>query len=479
MSLERPTPPASGDETREEVASEVVGALNAVLGFSQLLAADTGTLAAEQREEYATHVRGGARALRRLVLGVLGVDPLAADKRGSGAHAVARAAASIDDDAKPVASIAPAPNAAATVARVVVVDSDPRTRDLVVADLAGRGYEVAVFATCESATAACSARAPDLLLVAAREPDAFAVSHALRERDAYLPVVFMTDVGDERTRSHALEAGAEQILEKPIARHDLRARVKNLLNLRKNQRALAAQNEQLLRLQAFKDEMAALMVHDLKSPLSAIAMNLDVAIGGLPEEGTSDDVRGALDDCRSASARLFRMIANLLDIAKSEDGRLVARLAPVELKSLVAKIAEDHRTEARLRNVHLSWAIEVDGVFEVDADLLGRVVENLLENGMRYTRPGGKLRIVVADLGHMLEIRVANDGTPIPENARAQIFEKYGQAPTPGAMRLNRGLGLYFCRVAAEAHDGAILLGEEPEMTTCFAVRIPRKLSPP
>ena len=99
---------------------------------------------------------------------------------------------------------------------------------------------------------------------------------------------------------------------------------------------------------------------------------------------------------------------------------------------------------------------------------------NLLENGLRYTRPGGHLRVSTVDLGTQLEVRVANDGPAIPEGARAHIFEKYGQAQTPGATRINRGLGLYFCRVAVEAHGGTIQLSDEPEMTTCFSVRIPR-----
>ncbi len=481
MAVERPAPPVSGEELRDEVAGEVIGALNAVLGFSQLLAADEGTMPRDLRERYATHVREGAGNLRRMVLGVFGIDAMAASKRGSGPHAIAPVSPIVDSSASAAepgahASLAPMPSSAGKGAKVVVVDADARARELVVADLDGRGYELLTFATFAEALTFAETTPPDILFVAAPDPSAFAACHVLRGRDAYLPVVFLTDVGDEPARSRAFEAGAEQILEKPIARHDLRARAKNLLNLRKNQLALAAQNEQLRRLQAFKDEMAALMVHDLKSPLSAIAMNLDVALGGLPEEGVPDDVRGALEDCRVASARLFRMIANLLDIAKSEDGRLVARLAPVELKSLIAKIAEDHLTEARLRNVNVVCDASLEGLFEVDADLLGRVVENLIENGLRYTRPGGTLRVVAADLGTQLEVRVANDGPAIPTEARAHIFEKYGQAQTPGATRINRGLGLYFCRVAAEAHGGSILLGDEPGMTTCFSVRLPRRL---
>ncbi len=478
MAVDRSAPPVADGETRQEVAAGIVGALNAVMGFSQLLAVDDGALGRDERDRYGAHVREGTATLKRLVLGLLGVDPAAASKRSSGNHVVARASPVVRDleEAPLNVSIAPTPEAVPDRAVVVIVDADLACRELVVADLEGRAYDLRAFATCSEALAFTKVAAPDLFLVAAVDPDAHEAARLLRDADAYLPVVFLADVGDERARSRAFEAGAEQILEKPIARHDLRARAKNLLNLRKNQRTLAAQNERLLRLQAFKDEMAALMVHDLKSPLSAIAMNLDVALGGLPEDPSSDDVRGALEDCRVASARLFRMIANLLDISKSEDGRLVARTAPVDLRSLIAKIAQDHLIEAKLRNVQLVCDGETEGLFELDADLLGRVVENLLENGLRYTRPGGRLRVTTRDLGGHLEIRVANDGPSIPDDARAHIFEKYGQAATPGATRINRGLGLYFCRVAVEAHGGTLQLCDEPGMTTCFSARVPRIL---
>jgi signal transduction histidine kinase len=148
----------------------------------------------------------------------------------------------------------------------------------------------------------------------------------------------------------------------------------------------------------------------------------------------------------------------------------------VDLRALITKIAQDHVIEAKLRKVNMTTRSQTEGLFEVDADLVGRVVENLIENGLRYTRPRGNLLVVTTDEGTHLEIRVANDGPPIPDAARAHIFEKYGQAQTPGATRINRGLGLYFCRVAAEAHGGTIALVDEPSMTTCFCLRLPRHL---
>ncbi len=240
--------------------------------------------------------------------------------------------------------------------------------------------------------------------------------------------------------------------------------------------ALAAQNEQLRSLQAFKDEMAALIVHDLKSPLAAIAMNVDIALAGLPDDDSSADARGALEDCRVAGARLFRMIANLLDIAKNDDGRLVPRIAPVDFRSLVTRAAKGHEVEARMRGVEICAETRSTSFNElsVDQDLIGRVVENLVENALRFTRSGGKVRIQSNETEAGVELSVANDGPPVPPDARLKIFEKYGQGSQAGLTRMNRGLGLYFCRVVVEAHQGTIALSEEPGYATVFKITLPR-----
>src|SRR5205814_6241647 len=133
--------------------------------------------------------------------------------------------------------------------------------------------------------------------------------------------------------------------------------------------------------------------------------------------------------------------------------------------------------EAAMRRVTL--AVEAPAGFEVplDADLFIRVIENLLDNALRYTDPDGHIRLR-ADAGPLgARVTVYNSGSGIPEKDRARIFEKYERLDTPRSSRgSNRGIGLYFCRLAVEAHRGTISVddGEDDESGCRFLIDLPR-----
>jgi signal transduction histidine kinase len=203
-------------------------------------------------------------------------------------------------------------------------------------------------------------------------------------------------------------------------------------------------------------------------------MNLDFALDDLPTNVDAGDVRAALTESRAAGAKLFRMIANLLDIARSDDGRLQPKRSVVDVGALFLRVIEEHSAEAQARKVSVSSRVALEKAVEVDPDILGRVLANLVENALRYTYAGGTI-VLTAQLvgaGPNVELTVANDGRPIAPELRAFIFEKYAQVAS--SQSINRGLGLYFCRVAVEAHGGRIELVNEPSAATCFRIELPQ-----
>jgi signal transduction histidine kinase len=120
----------------------------------------------------------------------------------------------------------------------------------------------------------------------------------------------------------------------------------------------------------------------------------------------------------------------------------------------------------------ISYELDAAIGVEADRELLARVVENLVDNGMRHTPQGGRMRVWASAVDGAIELRIGNSGAAIPEASRPLVFEKYTQvwdARGGGSV----GLGLYFCRLAVEAHGGAIWIEETGELATVFAIRLP------
>ncbi len=500
---QRPTKPPSlqpvandaPSNPREQIAAlhiDAIGALNSVIGLSSLLAGDHRSDEREpgRAQRYGKHIRAAGEVLQGIVGRMVAVTSDAFDSStgsvdGQPVHGPCssprlkvlpvRPSEPLDQFAR--LSVTPAADLNAPLPRVLVVDADPGGRELLRAYLHGRPYEVLLATSAQEALLLAAVTPPDLVLLDAMLPNGGASAAARRLKDSaqgeYLPIIFMTAYGDGDARIEALDAGAEQFLEKPLSVHEVRSRVGNLLTLRAERNALTAQNNRLQQLQAFKEETTALIIHDLKGPLSAITTNLEVALqqlGEIEHAGTADpgltvEIRGALEDSRQSGARLFRMIANLLDVARNDEGRLVPRPTPTEAEVFLGRLAHERGAEARVRGITLSCEVDAE---PADGRRPGshrpRAREPARQRAPLHPPPRphpASPPPATGANGEDVELVVANDGAPIAHELRPRIFEKYEQGNGAGGVVHSRGLGLYFCRLATEAHGGKIALEEE------------------
>jgi len=226
----------------------------------------------------------------------------------------------------------------------------------------------------------------------------------------------------------------------------------------------------LIELGRFRDDAAAMIVHDLKNPLSVIVANYDYILDGF--EGSADCLE-ALQASQIAGRRMIRLLANLVDVARLEKGTLDVRASEITLSQLLESVAEQRRVLARSLKIAIILASCPEITAEVDADLVTRTVENIFDNALRYTPSGGSIEIDLREVGPDVEIRIGNSGCAIPVGARSRIFEKYGQVSSDIG-RMNLGLGLYFCRLAIEAQGGGIWVEESEQLPTVFGIRLPR-----
>jgi PAS domain S-box-containing protein len=239
--------------------------------------------------------------------------------------------------------------------------------------------------------------------------------------------------------------------------------------------ALTSENDTLIELGRFKDEAAAMIVHDLKSPLSVIVANYDYILEGF--DGSPDCLE-ALRACQTAGRRMLRLLTNLVDVARLESGTLILRPSQIAVLGLLESVAEQRRVLAGSRNIEIVVTPASEVMAAIDVDLLTRTVENIFDNALRHTPMGGTIEIELRQLGSDVEIRLANSGSAIPVEERLTIFGKFEQGGS-NLQRTNLGLGLYFCRLAVEAHGGRIWVEEDARMPTVFCIRLPHVATRP
>jgi PAS domain S-box-containing protein len=234
--------------------------------------------------------------------------------------------------------------------------------------------------------------------------------------------------------------------------------------------ALTGKNDTLVELGRFKDEVAAMIVHDLKNPLSVIVANYDYILEGF--EGSVDCLE-ALRSSQAAGRRMLRLLANLVDVRRLEGETLNVRTSELNLMELLESVAEQRRVLATAGNIEIVVAPSPEVKVMVDPDLVTRTIENIFDNALRHTPRGGTIEIELREVGLDVEIRIGNSGRAIPVEARHAIFEKYCQSASDFG-HMNLGLGLYFCRLAVEAQGGGIWVEETDRMPTVFGIRLPR-----
>ncbi len=235
------------------------------------------------------------------------------------------------------------------------------------------------------------------------------------------------------------------------------------------------ESESARELRQKKRVLAALVVHDLRSPLSGVQGYLQLLRDELTEDPAhSPAAIGYIDDAATLVGKALGLVATILDVDELEDGILHAQLSPVRIIELIDRATAGNRAQFEVRGLKIEIDCDPDLVVRLDRDLAARVLENLIDNSARYSPRNGRCSISVKRDEAGVEIAVGNSGPPVPESERERIFGRYFQVEARrAAARANRGLGLYFCKLAAEAHGGTIHVEQRGDLGAVFVVRLP------
>lgn len=239
-------------------------------------------------------------------------------------------------------------------------------------------------------------------------------------------------------------------------------------------RRLAETAEQLAALNRMKDEFVSTVSHEFKTPLTTITGFLSVMIDG--ETGAMNEQQMKfLQIAKSAAKRLSGLVSDLLDLSRLEGGAKMD-LRPLDLVELVSQSVENHQPMAAEGGKALAWTPPAGRLSPAVGDQrwLGLVVDNLVSNALKFTRPGGKVGIEVRDKGEFLMVSVSDDGIGIPAQDREKIFERFYRASNRAEVNApGTGLGLAIAREVVAKHGGKIWFDSEPGQGTTFRFVVP------
>ncbi|HEX8373033.1 MAG TPA: ATP-binding protein [Chthoniobacterales bacterium] len=212
--------------------------------------------------------------------------------------------------------------------------------------------------------------------------------------------------------------------------------------------------EKLKKLEAQRDDLTGMIIHDLRSPLTTLIGSIEF-LHMMAASKLTEQEQKCLDYARSAAASLSEMVTSLLDISRLEAGEMPLNLKQIDLRDVLTAALDPFLTIIGTRSLKRelpTTPVDVRG----DADLLQRVVTNLVSNAVKFTPDGGKICVsVIPGENGRAKVSVADTGIGIPVEYHGRIFEKFGQVEGKKD-RNSTGMGLAFCKLAVEAQGGTI-----------------------
>lgn len=208
-------------------------------------------------------------------------------------------------------------------------------------------------------------------------------------------------------------------------------------------------------LDLLREDLSAMIYHDLRSPLANIVSSLDLLKAPITASKDPGTIQ-LFEICNRGTERMQRLISSLLDISRLEAGQPIANKTYTDVEKLVDETIETLNPIAETKEVHIEKMIfsKIPAIY-VDADMIRRVLINLMENAIKFSSQGDQANIGAKVNGNQVTIWVEDHGPGIPEEALDRIFNKFVRLHGEGFAK-GLGLGLAFCRIAVQSHGGKI-----------------------
>jgi two-component system sensor histidine kinase/response regulator len=378
-----------------------------------------------------------------------------------------------------VQSEAAAPGTDDVRGHLLVVDDDAANREVLCRRLERQGHDVQIASSGRDAMRILGEAAYDLVLLDIMMPemDGYEVLGRIKSDSTlqHIPVIMISALNELQSVVRCVEAGAEDYLTKPFNATLLKARIGASLEKKRGRDRESALFEQLQNnyqrlqdLERQRDDMRNMIVHDLRTPLTALIVGIEM----LEMDGTLSGTQQEIIAIAAGGGRtLLGMINDLLDVEKLESGSAQLQYDDVNAAALVAGAVAQVALLAEESRTTLVSDVAADlPHFSGDGKKLSRTLVNLIGNAIKITGAGTVTVSAHQDDAETIRFAVRDTGQGIPAESFGRIFEKFGQLDS---RRVGTGLGLAFCKLAVEAHGGRITVESTIGSGSTFSFTIP------
>lgn len=315
---------------------------------------------------------------------------------------------------------------------------------------------------------------PDLIFVDLKMPgiSGFDVLERLRAMDPNRVAIVITGYATVSSAVDAMKRGAYDFLPKPFTPDELRLITnRGLEKHRLVQEAVALRREK----EMLRENFAAIVSHELKSPLSALQQFLFALAADLDDK-MSEEQKARLERMKVRLDDLLKLIHTWLRVFSVDVNKIKEQFQPVVMSTIIARAIENVLPHATRKNIELSSTVgESLPIVSGDAVSLIEVVGNILNNAVKYSQPQTTVRLTAEAAAAGVVISVVDAGVGIAKEDLPFIFGDFYRGKGAAQMESGCGLGLAISRRIVEAHGGSVSVESEPGKGSKFTIRLPAK----
>ncbi len=236
---------------------------------------------------------------------------------------------------------------------------------------------------------------------------------------------------------------------------------------------IEANMEALKSVENLRRELIANVSHDLRTPLSIIQGYVETLLIK-DDQLTPEERKNYLEITLGSSEKLARLISQLFEYSKLEAKQVQPKKEPFFIAELAQDVFQKYQLIAKRKNIHLQLdqPQNLPMVF-ADLSLVERVIQNLMDNALKFTPAGGKVTITLRPMEKSVEVRIADTGPGIPESEQSAIFERYRKASSVTQLSAGAGIGLAIVKKILEMHDATIRVQSRLNEGTAFWFQLP------